>query len=1036
MTFKTEFENQHPAVGNTDLWQLLKEIALNEGFSFDFLAAVGTVCDYGITLSNDINRLFPTFTLHNETHIVNVCNWIVTLVGKEKNKLTTQDAALLVMAACCHDIGMSISVDYEKALSTNPESLEWKRYFKDHYSDEAEFKKTNTISKQMIRNYVRLNHHRLVEENLKLIAWPEILLKNSISRSSLARLCQSHGQALEELDCPKGTPYDFRFCAVLLRIADILDFDSSRAPESLFRHLGLHHPNDFEAHISQLEWMKNRAGTFGAVEDGVLPFIASFTNLQMEYEVRSYLEWVQRELTSCRDYLSKYAGTWQDFKLPREISTDSIERNGYQFGKFCMTLDQDQVLTLFTGENLYGDPSIFIRELLQNAFDAVLLRSLLDPNFTEQDGKVTVFSWTDETGNDWFRIEDNGVGMDQEIITNFFLKVGRSYYASDAFKAEKQRYASECDYLPISRFGIGILSCFMSDPENTLLEVSTKRYSQDRAHSNPAIRMNVTGLHGYYYLAQEDAQNENDALFKRMHHPTGQDTGYRTEAGTTICVQVNLGKSGDYGSIKKVLDKYIHFPKIRVDYFGSEGHFSYPTQKELMDSIYALNADTKGGIAVYHHPITDKQFAELKEALPNVTWKERPSFSLEYVPLNRFSSTGNVSGAAIFERDEAAAEVAPIMYQGHQIPFSLSYYCETNASSKEISFCFSAHHSYDWAPPLKFETFAEEIQKHEKSHTIRISYHDFLLQISSEEAAAFRYLLVQPLFVSPDGTIAYKGILADRRGLWSAEEGCWVNEVLLDGSARPDVCLSRDSIQTFPLETQCELEIMRHNRVPDPYSRKLLFPPPLLSALTEQKLQDLLEKHPYWEYCLQNTDQYHYHFFSPDIGKKDSLCMNVSGKFIRCSDVYQSMCQRDNQDFEYMFINSLYNWIWIAAAKRHTNIYKDGPDTSQCPAILFCARPEPNGPLGYITVSRIINYFNSCHRFSRWFIQYQEALQAQLPSIYNRLLHTMIYDSDPQKIVESINGLLHTLQGLSGNPYGVSNVLFLEDSDLVNAHWY
>ena len=40
----------------------------------------------------------------------------------------------------------------------------------------------------------------------------------------------------------------------------------------------------------------------------------------------------------------------------------------------------------------------------------------------------------DEEGYHWFRVEDNGTGMTKEIIENHFLKIGSSYYASDAFE--------------------------------------------------------------------------------------------------------------------------------------------------------------------------------------------------------------------------------------------------------------------------------------------------------------------------------------------------------------------------------------------------------------------------------------------------------------------------------------------------------------------------------------------------------------------------------------------------------------------------
>lgn len=49
---------------------------------------------------------------------------------------------------------------------------------------------------------------------------------------------------------------------------------------------------------------------------------------------------------------------------------------------------------------------------------------------------------------------DNGIGMDEYVVSNYLAKVGRSYYGSKDFKI----LGLKMD--PISRFGIGILSCF------------------------------------------------------------------------------------------------------------------------------------------------------------------------------------------------------------------------------------------------------------------------------------------------------------------------------------------------------------------------------------------------------------------------------------------------------------------------------------------------------------------------------------------------------------------------------------------------
>ena len=227
------------------------------------------------------------------------------------------------------------------------------------------------------------------------------------------------------------------------------------------------------------------------------------------------------------------------------------------------------MIGLLTGENLYSDAGGFVRELLQNSIDAVLMRVKHDKKFKLEDGLIQIETWNDDQGNTWFCIRDNGTGMDEDIIENHFLKVGNSYYTSDRFRYEN-RSGKGGGYTAISRFGIGILSCFMGDKEHTQLKVSTKRFGEKAENG---IRLDVTGLRGYYFLCNEKDHKENKRWFPPMpKSPYNEARGYRTEPGTTICVNANLIRMGETRSFREILDEYVKFPEIRVTYNGPEGH--------------------------------------------------------------------------------------------------------------------------------------------------------------------------------------------------------------------------------------------------------------------------------------------------------------------------------------------------------------------------------------------------------------------------------------------------------------------------------
>ena len=103
----TDFENKCKDISCTELWKIFREKCSEE----EFVVAVGKVCEFGIEKSKAIIKFFPNFTLHDITHIRNVCNWMTALLGDRANELTAQDAAMLLMSACCHDIGMSVSAE-------------------------------------------------------------------------------------------------------------------------------------------------------------------------------------------------------------------------------------------------------------------------------------------------------------------------------------------------------------------------------------------------------------------------------------------------------------------------------------------------------------------------------------------------------------------------------------------------------------------------------------------------------------------------------------------------------------------------------------------------------------------------------------------------------------------------------------------------------------------------------------------------------------------------------------------------------------
>lgn len=287
------------SIRDTELWKLLEQKVEEERLPLQFMEGASSVCAHGITLAKDIIRFFPTFTLHDIVHICNVCDWMYRLLDGRTEELTAADAALLVMAAACHDIGMSVSEEQKKEMDTAAQrpSAEWENYFSSHADDYEQFQSTGRASDSMLRNFVRMHHHERVGCQFPSVSdWPRVLADNGISRDMFLRLCKSHGEPIEKLTLTsvdeRSRKYHLLPCAILLKLADILDFDASRAPEALYNHLGLDQPRDAETDFSKMEWDKNCTNPRFELADGIVSFSSDCASMQVEHQVRTYMGWL------------------------------------------------------------------------------------------------------------------------------------------------------------------------------------------------------------------------------------------------------------------------------------------------------------------------------------------------------------------------------------------------------------------------------------------------------------------------------------------------------------------------------------------------------------------------------------------------------------------------------------------------------------------------------------------------------------------------------------------------------------------------
>ena len=111
------------------------------------------------------------------------------------------------------------------------------------------------------------------------------------------------------------------------------------------------------------------------------------------------------------------------------------------------------------GSDLYSFPLAPLRELIQNAADAVQARVAVDDEFGIEDGEIVV-NIREASDSTILEVKDNGVGMPERVMMNAILDFGFSFWRSESARKEYPGLQAHADGLR-GRYGIGFFSVFM-----------------------------------------------------------------------------------------------------------------------------------------------------------------------------------------------------------------------------------------------------------------------------------------------------------------------------------------------------------------------------------------------------------------------------------------------------------------------------------------------------------------------------------------------------------------------------------------------
>ena len=444
---------------------------------------------------------FKHYTLHNSGHskkIIHLAGFLIPPATLDR--ITVLDCVLIIYAAYLHDLGMSLtsherdrilaSDDFAEQLHSSPAIAEALVVAKRKFSSTADVVEQARLAtsiyelhEALLSEYLRPRHgepHRYAELIDRLTESSDrkdlFLHRGASFRDALIGICASHvlepGVLMEASSpyqdrYPRQEPFgglyaNQQFCAGILRMADVLDFDRERTPKILFDSLGIADRMIPGSEVTLKEWQKHLS--IHSIEINSLEFVVSAQVMHpvIERAIREFCAYIEREVRDTLSVLRRNRPEiLEQYYLELPISVrPQVTSVGYVYREMGLALNQSRIFSLLMGERLYSSPVVALRELLQNSIEACMFRHALQPG--SEAAFVEISDEIDGHGHYWLKVKDNGTGMDEHILSEYFLTLGNSYSRSSEFARQvKGKVYQGRPLSPISRFGIGLASVFL-----------------------------------------------------------------------------------------------------------------------------------------------------------------------------------------------------------------------------------------------------------------------------------------------------------------------------------------------------------------------------------------------------------------------------------------------------------------------------------------------------------------------------------------------------------------------------------------------
>lgn len=470
---------------NSVLKQILERKVEDQLDKYNHLCSV--ICGFRshiILELRQINELFKEYTPHDEDyHISHLFGIADILLGKEAfEKMNVVELCLLVVAMYAHDWGMAVSKSERYYIATHHKKEdapvinllddEFDRFeqFIKTKSDKFVFENDEQISLEIWQEYIRDTH--ALRSGKRVDTYFGTF--NGGFASALDKICVGHWLEIEDISERNGYYKDTSVLGenvnlialvIYIRLIDLFDLAEDRTPYVLWKYVN---PQNS---YSKMEWEKHRALhqiTCPAYGNGRIVCISGSTdNHEVYAALMDFKQLCERYFRECSDTLVHMNDSRHELGV--YLIEWRIEARNFKPITIGFSFEKGNIFKILSDEIYNCHPYIFIRELIQNSIDAIYLRKkILDRKKVGGNNIGHIYFEINRTPNHDMDVicRDDGIGMDEYVLRNYFSVLGKSYYNSSDFKNKR------IDMNAISKFGIGILSCFSVAGQ---MEILTRR---------------------------------------------------------------------------------------------------------------------------------------------------------------------------------------------------------------------------------------------------------------------------------------------------------------------------------------------------------------------------------------------------------------------------------------------------------------------------------------------------------------------------------------------------------------------------------